>query len=95
MTGSLLPLLLGVGAIGVGLVLARAIEAAQYRSSLVGLDLRFPNQLDGQAVADFLASVTGILPPWWRRWLSRPFVVLEVRADAAGICHDQRSVAGP
>jgi Helicase HerA, central domain len=38
-------------------------------------------------VRSFLVGVTGLLPPWWRRWLATPFVVLEVEASTSDISH--------
>lgn len=71
----------------VGLLVLRAGEHARLRGQLIGLRLTFPRELSGDAVASFVAGLSGLLPPWWRRWLVRPFVVLEVRASSDDIEH--------
>ena len=54
-----------------------------------------------EEVENFLDGLTGMLLPWWRRWLVSPFVVLEAQADESGIRHHllvpgdwERSVLG-
>jgi energy-coupling factor transporter ATP-binding protein EcfA2 len=71
----------------VGLVLLRAADANQLRHSLVCIELRFPKDQDEAEVQAFLGSISGLLPPWWRRWWHTPFVVSEVHADRGGTRH--------
>jgi hypothetical protein len=81
-------LLIGALALlAVGVFTLRLGEATSMGASLVAYRLRFPRDLDNDAVGAFLAGVTGLLPPWWRRWVGMPFVVLELRASARGIEH--------
>ncbi len=49
--------------------------------------LSFPRNLDGEGVVRTLGGFSGLLLPWWKRWVAQPFVALEVHADAAGIRH--------
>ena len=53
----------------------------------VVLQLGFPAGLDCGAVGHFLAGLSGLLPPWQRRWLTRPVVIFEVVATKDGIMH--------
>ena len=71
----------------VSVVVLKHAEMTRLRRSLVAYELRFPRGLDADLVRDFLGGVTGILPPWWRRWLVSPFVVFEVTATDLGIAH--------
>jgi hypothetical protein len=68
-------------------VVLQFVERSSLRRSLVCLSLRFPRDVDPRAVESFLVGLTGLLPPWWRRWLATPFVVLEVEARASVIAH--------
>jgi energy-coupling factor transporter ATP-binding protein EcfA2 len=43
--------------------------------------------MESESVARVLAGFTGLLLPWWRRWLASPYVVAEVHADTRGIRH--------
>lgn len=65
----------------------QAQQRARVRESLVCLQLRFPRELDERSVQRFLAGVTGLLPPWWKRWLGSPVIILETEGSAAGIGH--------
>jgi len=47
----------------------------------------------GQVVA-FWRSVSGLLPPWWKRWRQSPALVLQTSADASGISHFLTVAAG-
>ena len=49
--------------------------------------LTFPRTVTPEELTAALRSLAGLLPPWWRRWLSRPSVVFEVAADEHGIAH--------
>lgn len=65
----------------------RAADAVEMRRELVQMDLRFPVGLDEASVASFLGSISGLLPPWWRRWFHQPFVAIEIDADRSGVRH--------
>lgn len=49
--------------------------------------LIFPRDVKAEQVVAFARSLSGLLPPWWRRWLGAPRVVFEVSADDRGISH--------
>lgn len=87
MNGSIELLALVGTTLALGIVAVKAAEAERLRRSLVAFELRFPRGLDGALVRDFLSGVTGMLPPWWRRWLVWPFIVCETVADSSGIVH--------
>lgn len=75
-------------ALAVGAVLAlRAGDAASMRASVAVLELRFPSGQDEAGVHAFLGAVSGLLPPWWRRWWHTPFMAVEVHADQNGTRH--------
>lgn len=82
-----LPPLLAAAAFIGGLYLIRAADARELRRSLVCLELRFPKDQDEAGIQAFLGSITGLLPPWWRRWWHTPFIATEVHADRAGTRH--------
>lgn len=87
MIGSLLLFCLSGSALLIGLTVLKAGEQKRLRSNLVAYQLRFPRNLEGDAVARLLSGISGLLLPWWRRWLAAPFVSLEVHADSRGIHH--------
>jgi hypothetical protein len=68
-------------------LVTRAADAAQQRASLVALELRFPRDQEEAGVQAFLGAVSGLLPPWWRRWWHTPFIAIEVHADHRGTRH--------
>jgi hypothetical protein len=70
-----------------GMIALRAGGRAQLHGDLVSYELSFPRELDAAATGNFLAGVSGLLPPWWRRWHSTPFVVIEIEASDKGIRH--------
>ena len=70
-----------------GVYIVRVAQDRRLRRGLVALRLQFPRGLEVEAVEGFLRGVSGMLPPWWRRWLVYPFVVLEVHADHDGVQH--------
>ena len=81
-------LLFAATALSVAAVLViRAADIAAQRASLVTLELRFPRDQDEAGVQAFLGAVSGLLPPWWRRWWHTPFIVIEVHADHRGTRH--------
>lgn len=82
-------LLLGLGVGLTGLALANLSN----RQALQAFRLTFPRDTKPEQVVAFARSLSGLLPPWWRRLLERPVVILEVSADQHGIAH--RLVASP
>ncbi|MDY7096413.1 MAG: hypothetical protein SX243_25870, partial [Acidobacteriota bacterium] len=87
MIGLLLVLITSGAAVLGGVVVLRALDVAEQRSTLVQLDLRFPAGTEAAQLEAFLGAVSGMLPPWWRRWHHLPFVGIEVEATDAGIAH--------
>ncbi|MGH2601961.1 MAG: hypothetical protein ACRDJ9_21570, partial [Dehalococcoidia bacterium] len=79
--------LLSAAALAAGVIVLKAGSMKQLRADLVGYQLQFPTRLDAEAVVGFLGGLSGLLLPWWRRWLVTPFVVVEVHADSGGIAH--------
>ena len=59
----------------------------QLHSQMIIYRLSFPAELEAEAVQRFLAALSGLLLPWYRRWLARPGVVFEVVATKVGIFH--------
>lgn len=82
-------LLLAVPALALlaGITFVQANEQRSLRSRLVAYQLSFPRDLEREAVARALSGFSGLLLPWWKRWLSAPFVSLETHADSKGIRH--------
>jgi hypothetical protein len=82
-----------IGLIGVlvffaiGLLVLRQAEQRRLTASLVPYRLQFPTDLEPDAVAAFLSSLSGLLPSWRVRMLSRPAIVLEITATAGRIRH--------
>ncbi|MGD0082037.1 MAG: type IV secretory system conjugative DNA transfer family protein [Acidimicrobiales bacterium] len=88
--------LLGVElvALAVSLLLMRAAESTRQRRSLVAYQLKFPRGLEPEGVEAFLGGLSGLLLPWWKRWLASPYVSLEVHASSSGISHFLLAPAG-
>lgn len=75
-----------VAGFGVGsAVFWRFVERQLERADVVVYDLRFPRGLPDEDVAAFVSALSGLLPPWWKRWYSAPAVVIETEANSAGI----------
>jgi hypothetical protein len=88
MTANALALLVTISALLVlGVAMLRMTMRRQLMSSLTAVRLSFPRSLELESVENFLAGLSGLLLPWYRRWLAVPFVVLETEADEAGIRH--------
>lgn len=83
----LIVLLTDVSLLMVALLALRAAAARRQRVSMVAYKLQFPRGLDVEAVESFLGGLSGLLLPWWKRWLASPYVSLEVHANAKGIHH--------
>ncbi|MCP3880851.1 MAG: type IV secretion system DNA-binding domain-containing protein [Sulfitobacter sp.] len=82
-----LPPILAAISFVLGLLLLRAADARELRHSLMCIELRFPKDQEEGGVQAFLGSISGLLPPWWRRWWHTPFIVSEVLADRTGTRH--------
>ena len=65
----------------------RVTSAKRQRRSLVSYELRFPRGLESKNVEAFIGGLSGLLLPWWKRWLTTPFVSLETHASRVGIRH--------
>lgn len=66
-------------ALGAGTAASRGLRAFR---------LTFPRETRPEQVVAFARSLSGFLPPWWRRLLGRtPVVTFEVAADERGITH--------
>lgn len=73
---------LGLGLIGLALL------AGTSSNHLRAFRLTFPRDTRPEQVVAFARSLSGLLPPWWRRLLSGvPSVIFEVAADEHGITH--------
>lgn len=70
-----------------GLVILKAGEARRLATSPVVYDLRFPASLTSQDVERLLASLTALLPPWWKRIIAQPVVGFELYAEPGKISH--------
>jgi hypothetical protein len=81
------PVLLSGVTLVVGILVLRAGSSRQIQANPVVYSLTFPSDLEVEAVGRFLASLSGLLPPWWKRWVTQPVVTLEVVADSRGIRH--------
>lgn len=74
-------------AVGLGLTgLALAVRGSGSHD-LRAVRLTFPRDTRPEQVVTFARSLSGLLPPWWRRWLGTPAVIFEVAADERGIVH--------
>jgi len=74
--------------LGVGLILWARAAAASGARSLEGVRLTFPRDTRPEQVVAFARSLSGLLPPWWRRlWRGTPAVIFEVASDEQGISH--------
>lgn len=60
-----------------------AIEARRLRA----FRLSFPYGTEPAQVVAFCRSVSGLLPPWWKRLFGSPSLVLEIWADHEGVTH--------
>ncbi len=65
----------------------RSVEQRNATLTMETYRLRFPRDADPSAAVQFVTGLTGLRPPWFRRWLYVPSVVLEVRATRGRIEH--------
>jgi energy-coupling factor transporter ATP-binding protein EcfA2 len=70
-----------------GITFVKSTEQKRLRSRLVAYRLSFPRNLEAEEVTRVLAGFSGLLLPWWKRWLTSPFVALEIHASNSGIRH--------
>jgi hypothetical protein len=70
-----------------GILLLRAGSALKGQHPAVTYDLVFPANLEAEPVTRFVSSLSGLLKPWYRRWIYQPVVHLEVIASVSGISH--------
>jgi hypothetical protein len=84
---TILLLAVTVAMLVVGVTFLRLGNRRRVQSSLRAFQLSFPRGLKVEEVEAFLDGLTGILLPWWKRWLTSPYVVLETEADEKGIRH--------
>jgi energy-coupling factor transporter ATP-binding protein EcfA2 len=85
--GDLLSLAFPALALMAGITFVQANEQRRLRSRLVAYRLSFPRNLEKEHIARALSGFSGLLLPWWKRWLSAPFVSLETHANVQGIRH--------
>lgn len=69
------------------LALAVAVFRAASEESETVVRVTFPRTVSGKEGVAAFRSLTGLLPPWWRRLLVQPVALLELHADSAGIAH--------
>ena len=86
MTDLLSLLVLCGGAFGLILVV-KATERRRISSNLSAYRLSFPRDLKSEDVARAFTGLSGLLLPWWKRWIAVPHVALEVHATSRGIEH--------
>jgi hypothetical protein len=70
-----------------GVLVLRTGATLHGQNRCVVYSLSFPAGLEAEPVARFLSSLSGLLRPWWKRWVFQPTVVMEVVASHAGISH--------
>jgi hypothetical protein len=70
-----------------GLLCLRAAQTRHMHAQSTTYDLKFPADLAREDVERFLASLTGLLPPWWKRIVAQPVVSFELVAEAGSISH--------
>lgn len=66
---------------------AKELAQDSLRRSLVAYRLGFPRGLEAEDATHAFAALSGLLLPWWQRWLATPYVVLETHATKRGIEH--------
>jgi hypothetical protein len=68
-------------------IAVRAFSQEMLCRSLVAYRLGFPRELNAEDVTNAFAGLSGLLRPWWQRWIANPYVVLETHATGRGIEH--------
>ena len=76
------------GAALLACLLVLRIDTAHWlRADHVVYSLKFPANLRPEDAERFLASLSGLLPPWWKRLIGQPVVAFELVATGTGISH--------
>ena len=83
----LLELALSGGALAIGVLVLRVGSNRQMHQHDRIYELSFPAGLESEAVGRFLTALSGLLPPWWGRWIAQPVVVLETTSLPGSISH--------
>ena len=78
-------LLLAGLSIAVFVLLGASTRSANRRPK--AFRLTFPRGVRPEQIVAFARSLSGLLPPWWRRWLGTPAVIFEAEGDEHGITH--------
>lgn len=74
--------------LGLGLVCLALVAGRSGTQDLVAFRLTFPRDTRPEQVVAFARSLSGLLPPWWRRvFAGTPAVIFEVASDEHGIVH--------
>jgi hypothetical protein len=71
----------------IGLLALKLSWREQLKREVVSLQLAFPRGLKPEDVESFIDGLSGLLLPWWRRWLTVPVVTFDILATASGIEH--------
>jgi len=66
---------------------AKELAQVSLRRALVAYRLSFPRELDAEDAINAVSGLSGLLLPWWQRWLATPNIVLETHATKGGIEH--------
>jgi hypothetical protein len=75
----------------------RVVESRRANYGARRFELRFPRELDSQAVTTFLSGLSAVRPPWFWSWLRIPVITFEIRAIDGAIRHElivPRSLTG-
>src|SRR4051795_12631353 len=78
---------LAASLMAIGVTWLRFVEQRRADLGREVFRLRFPRDTDAEAVIRFVAGLSGLRPPWYRRWLHVATVILEVHATKGQIEH--------
>jgi Type IV secretion-system coupling protein DNA-binding domain len=79
-----------MGVLAIAVLVAAAVTRPAFTAErdLHAYRLTFPRSVRPEQALAFARSISGLLSPWWSRWLfGSPAVMFEVAADADGIEH--------
>lgn len=76
-----------VALVAVLVALVVVAQRRRSRTNLIVLNLTFSRGLERRAVEDFVGSIVGLRPPWWRWWLDCPTVRFELSAASTGVTY--------
>ena len=79
--------LLVLTALSIGLLAIARAAAPSRGPDPQAVRLTFPRDTKPEQIVAFARSLSGLLPPWWRRLLGTPALIFEVVADEHGIRH--------